>query len=174
MSRLFHVSDRADIARFDPRDVTEQSGAGGQAVWAIDETHLPNYLLPRDCPRVCFASFEKTTAGDRTRYLTSNASRVIAIEWDWFERVRTALLYNYEFIDSTFALFDANAGYYLSREVVTPIRVYAINDLLLELEQRNIELRVLNDLWPLHDAVATSSLEFSMIRMRNAKPRVAD
>src|ERR1041385_7989566 len=123
MPRLFHVSDLPGIDLFDPRDVTEQSGAGGKAIWAIDEEHLPNYLLPRDCPRVCFTASSGTSAEDHARYMTSNTSRIIAIEWDWYERVRTGVLYNYQLPDRTFTLFDANAGYYISREAVVPLNV---------------------------------------------------
>jgi len=35
------------------------------------------------------------------------------------------------------------------------------------------ELRFLPDLWPLRDAVVASTLRYSMIRMRNARPRAA-
>lgn len=35
-------------------------------------------------------------------------------------------------------------------------------------------LRVVPSLWPLHDAVVVSTLQFSMIRMRNAQSRVAE
>ena len=33
------------------------------------------------------------------------------------------------------------------------------------------EVRILDDFWPLADAVAASSLQFSILRKRNAKPR---
>ena len=51
MPRLFHVSEDPTIARFEPRPVASpDSGVTGDAVWAVAESHLPNYLLPRDCP----------------------------------------------------------------------------------------------------------------------------
>ena len=42
--RLFHVSEEADIRRFEPRrptrvDLDPETGL----VWAIDEKHLPNF-----------------------------------------------------------------------------------------------------------------------------------
>jgi Family of unknown function (DUF6886) len=40
-----------------------------------------------------------------------------------------------------------------------------------ELERRGVRLRLVPDLWPLRDAVVASSLQFSIIRMRNALPR---
>ena len=49
--RLFHVSEDAGIARFDPRpSPSTDAGVIGTAVWALSEPFLPNYLLPRDCP----------------------------------------------------------------------------------------------------------------------------
>ena len=36
---------------------------------------------------------------------------------------------------------------------------------------RVTEVRIVRSLWPLHDAVVTSTLQCSMIRMRNALPR---
>jgi len=66
---------------------------------------------------------------------------------------------------------DAGAGYYVSREAVSPQGVTPITDLLAELTRRDVELRVTPSLWPLRDAVAASTLQFSIIRMRNAAPR---
>jgi hypothetical protein len=41
-----------------------------------------------------------------------------------------------------------------------------------ELAWRNVELRITPSLWPLRDAVAGSTLEFSISRMRNAQPPI--
>ncbi|MBC8163249.1 MAG: hypothetical protein H7Z42_18730, partial [Roseiflexaceae bacterium] len=53
----------------------------------------------------------------------------------------------------------------------TPTAVRVIDDLAEALLARQVELRIVPSLWPLADAVAASSLEFSNIRMRNAQPR---
>ncbi|SRR5579883_1993593 len=172
MLRLFHVSDRANIERFDPRPALNNPVEYGDVVWAVDEKHLPNYLLPRGCPRICFAASNATTERDRVRFLEhSTASRVIAIEWDWLEIVRATTLYLYELPPRNFQLQDDNAGYYVSQTSVEPSSIRAISDLLLELWKSDVELRLIPRLWELHDVIAKSSLEFSMIRMRNAKPR---
>ena len=68
-------------------------------------------------------------------------------------------------------LSGAAAGYHVSRVAVAPVRVDVLDDLPAELRRRGVELRVLPNLWPLRDAVVASSLQFSMIRMRNALPR---
>ncbi|HWF43767.1 MAG TPA: hypothetical protein VG537_03905 [Candidatus Kapabacteria bacterium] len=170
MPQLYHVSDSAGIDRFDPRPASNNSSVVGDAVWAVDEEHLPNYLFPRDCPRVCFARNSTTTIEDESQFLQySNDGRIIAVEWEWQRRICSSVLYIYELPSDSFNLIDANAGYFISRDPVAPLSVSIVDDLLAEMQQRRIELRFTADLWKLHDAVAKSSLEFSMIRMRNAK-----
>ena len=53
MRRLFHVSEDPAIEDFHPRP-SSVAPEVGPIVWAVAESHLPNYLLPRDCPRVTF------------------------------------------------------------------------------------------------------------------------
>jgi len=155
MPRLFHVSEYGDIARFEPQPAPNNPDAQGNVVWAIDEEHLPNYLLPRDCPRVCFIE---------------SGRRVVAIEWRWLECMQSTHLYVYEFNDSSFQLLDSIAGYWVSTQPVVPRSKRIVTDLLLELEGLSVELRVVDDLWGLHDYVKDTTTEFSMIRMKNAQP----
>ena len=141
-------------------------------VWAIDEAHLQNYLLPRDCPRVTFYALPDSTPADIERLLDHSAAKhVVAIESLWFQAVASQRLYQYELSGQTFTVIDAGAGYYVSREPVTPRTVRPIDDLLEELLTRDVELRVMPSLWRLRDAVVGSTLQFSIIRMRNALPR---
>ena len=165
---FFHVSEQRDIERFEPR-----RGSGFDnipVVWAIDGERLRNYLLPRDCPRVTCYAGPKTTDADRERFLGSSAA-VIAIERHWFEALRRCRLYCYHLPAETFECADACAGYFVSQLPVQPTCVEIIDDAIAALMRRRVELRVLPTLWPLRDAVVDSSLQFSMIRMRNAAPR---
>lgn len=173
MPRLFHASEDPNIQLFEPRPAPSPgSGLEGEAVWAVSESHLPNYLLPRDCPRVTFAAAAKTTEEDRRRFLTGDPhSRVIALEEGWLPRIRSCELYLYEFSPTTFECLDPGAGYYVSRVPVKPISRTLISDLLSELENRSAVVRFLPNLWELRDAVASSTLEFSIIRFRNAAER---
>lgn len=171
--RLFHVSEDAGIARFDPRPVpSPDSGVEGDAVWAVAEGYLPNYLLPRDCPRICFRAGDRTTLEDRERFL-GGADHVVAFEASWLARVRTARLALYEMPTGTFIDVLLEAGYWISRECVVPVRMTIVEDALAALTTAGVEVRVLQDFWPLCDAVAGSSLRFSIIRKRNAGPRRA-
>jgi hypothetical protein len=174
--RLFHASDRPDIAVFEPRPApsTNPSAPAGELVWAVDEPHLPNYLLPRDCPRVTFARQATSQPADVERLLGgTDAIRVVAIESGWLARVRSERLYLYELPPDGFALQDAGAGYYVARQPVRPIGLTVVDDLLAELAAREVELRVTPSLHRLRDAVVASSLEFSIIRWRNAAARPA-
>jgi len=167
--RLYHVSEDSDICIFNPRPSPSSSNIEGEFVWAVDQEHLPNYLLPRDCPRVCFACGAQTLEADVVCFLKNSAAmRIIAIEWDWLERLWAAKLHIYSFDSGPFRCVDAGAGYYVSPQAVIPMQHVTFSNILAELSKYNVELRIVKDLWPLHNDVANSSLEFSMIRMRNA------
>jgi len=67
-------------------------------VWAVDEEHLPNYLLPRDCLRVTFYAGKDSDPGDIERIMSgTSAERVIAVESRWLSRIRQERLYRCEF-----------------------------------------------------------------------------
>ena len=163
---LFHASEEADIQVFHPRAFGTAPDAR-PVVWAIDAVKLPNYLLPRDCPRVTFGVSAATTDEDRHRFGVGDG-RVIVIEAGWLQRVCACSLHVYELPTAGFRLFDDIAGYWLSTSSVTPCRVVTLTDLPRAIVERGGELRVVHRLWPLRDAVAKSTLAFSMIRMRNA------
>lgn len=168
IERIFHVSETPAITRFEPRPDAQ----GRECVWAIGDSRLHNYLLPRDCPRVTYYANSATTDADRATFFSaSEAQSVVAIEHGWFAALRETHLHVYEFDRSTFALEDAIAAYYVSTRAQTPIAHRLVTDAAAELFDRGVELRVLSSLWPLRDAVVTSSLGFSIIRMRNARPR---
>ena len=164
---LFHVSEESGIARFEPR---VSSTTDVPLVWAIDAERLRNYLVPRDCPRVTYYAGSQTTAADVERFLGPNTA-VVVIERGWLERLRSCRLYCYHLPPETFERQDDCAGYFVSRAPVVPVRVAVVEDAEAALRQRGADLRVVENLWPLRDAVVASSLQFSMIRMRNARPR---
>ncbi|HEX5480313.1 MAG TPA: hypothetical protein VFY79_11405 [Dehalococcoidia bacterium] len=166
--RLYHFSEHPAITRFQPHHaataLTDEA-----LVWAIDEWHAPMYFFPRDCPRACFWSGEHTTIEDRDCWFHGVEARiVIAVEGAWLDRIRSATLYCYEMPPATFVLNDRNAGHYVSRQSVEPLRVEPLRDLLAALTDANVELRITPCLGPLWQAVVASSLEFSGTRLRNA------
>ncbi|KEO82794.1 DUF6886 family protein [Tumebacillus flagellatus] len=168
---LYHFSEEPGIQRFEPRLHPSHPGKP-PVVWAIDEGRAPIYFFPRDCPRVCAWKLEGSTEEDVRRFLGSDETRMmIAVEGRWLETLRKTKLYVYHLPEETFALEDHGAGYFTSREAVTPVKVEPVGDLLTRLVEAGVELRITPTLWPLHDALVQSSLHFSMIRMRNAIPR---
>jgi hypothetical protein len=174
--RLFHVSDKPGLARFEPRPPpsppSPDAGVTGDAVWAISERLLHNYLLPRDCPRVTFYAHADSTPADVERFFVHTTARhVVAIETAWLERMQAGRLWLYEFPGESFSSVDDGAGYFVSRVSVAPVAVTEIPDILAALTARDVELRVVPSLWKLRDAVFASTLAFSFIRMRNAQPR---
>lgn len=135
-------------------------------VWALDEEHLPHYLLPRQCPRVCW----KVEDGSAS-LLGSPAARVIAIEREWSARLLAAGLVVHELAPTGFTLLDRTAGYWVAEQEVKVIGVVNVDDCFAALAQHDVELRLTPSLWPYLDAVTAGVCEFSGIRLRNARPR---
>lgn len=165
--RLFHVSEEAGIARFGPRP---NYRVAGEMVWAVEAAQLPNFLTPRDCPRITYWRAPGTSEAEAAQFL-AGASRVVAFEAAWLGRVRETVLHIYELPGETFEPELREAGYWISREAVSPIAVRQERDLLQALALAGAEVRILQDFWPLCDAVAASSLGFSIIRKDAARPR---
>lgn len=165
---LYHFSEEPDIRIFEPRALYTQKDEPAK-VWAIDAHHAPHYYFPRECPRVCIEAGESTTEDDVDMFFgMSNARRMIAIEAGWYERVRTGCIYRYSFDPADFQLFDENAGYYIATKSVAPTHVDRMDDLITSIIQEGIELRVTSSLMPMKERVLSSTVNFSMIRMRNA------
>ena len=169
--RLFHVSEEPDIKIFIPRiptreDVDKSKGL----VWSLTEPQLPNWGTPRDCPRVGYRAKEDSTPDDIAKFFSSSFRHCVAIEYDWHQRMLDTTLYIYEFDPANF-YFDEQAGFYVSDKTETPIDVTEHDDLYAALFKRGVEVRILDSLWELGDAVQKSSLKWSLCRMRNAKPR---
>lgn len=168
---LFHVSDRSDIARFEPR-VAPTDPDGRLAVWAIDGDHLGHLLLPRDCPRVYFRADAASTAADVDRLLHGDRTgRVVAVEHGWWRRIADARMTVYRMPPTQFALHDATAGYHIAEGTVIPTAAMTVDDVPAAVLALGYELRVMPSLWWLRDVVVASTLPFSVIRWRHAAPR---
>lgn len=168
--RLYHISEDPSISRFEPRpSPSHYDNITGNVVFAVTDTLLHNYLLPRDCPRVTFYPGHDTSQQDKDVFLGENApDYVVAIEHKWVDVIKQTTLYCYEFLADRFVLLDEVAGYYVSYEAVTPISVRPIDNLIEEFPARGVELRILPVLFPLAMDIRESTLQFSLIRMRNA------
>lgn len=169
--RLFHVSEEDSIEIFYPRtpnrnDLDKTVGL----VWAIDEERLPNFLTPRDCPRVTYHIGKNTSDSDKNRFFTSSSvSHSVVIENDWFDRMKNTTLYLYEFNITDFELQDEVAGYYVAKTTQIPVAKHPVSDLFAEMLKRNIEIRITDNLWKIAGEVKASTLNWSLCRMNNAK-----
>jgi hypothetical protein len=171
---LFHFSDDPAIELFVPRVVRTpakrspgREWLNGPLVWAIDDWHQPMYLFPRDCPRILLWRTPQTVAADAQVYFGASTARMLAyVEEGWADAISTATLYRYELPAKPFESLD-DAGMWVSRTEVRPLRRTEIGDLAAELRAASVELRTLPDLTPLKGAWNTS-LHASGIRLRNA------
>jgi len=169
--RLFHVSEEPGIAAFVPRipyrkNVDQSKGI----VWSLTEPALPNWLTPRNCPRVGYRADENTTQEDIAKFLSSSSRHCVAIEHGWHAKMAETTLYVYEFDPANF-YFDEAAGFFVSAHTEIPIGVARYENLFEELFRRNIEVRLLDNLWQLGEAVQKSTLKWSLCRMGYAQPR---
>lgn len=170
---LFHVSEESNIEIFEPRipyrdDMDKTKGL----VWAINEKCIPNFLTPRNCPRVTYYSTDKSSEEDKLKFFSSKSSHhVVAIEQKWFKIMENTTLYIYEFDSSKFYVQDEIAGYYVSEASQVPINKFTATDLFQEHFKRNIEIRIVDNLWNLCDEIKKTTLNWSMCRMGNAQER---
>jgi len=84
--------------------------------------------------------------------------------------MRTADVFAYRLPEQSFDPHPDVGGYWLSHETVEPLEVRPLGDLVALHEGAGIELRVLENLWPLWNDVVASTLEYSGMRLRNAQP----
>lgn len=167
---LYHFSEEPEIRVFEPRVSRVEPNL--RVVWAIDGPHAVHYYFPRDCPRVIVTRTEQANPEDAAKlFAYTEADKIITVEQRWLDRIRTVKLYRYTFEPEGFELNSASAGYYVSRSSVRPVSVELMDDLLARIAETGTELRFVPSLHPFREAVIRSSLDFSVIRYRNAAPR---
>lgn len=167
--RLFHFSEDATIKRFVPH-VAVTSVHADERVWAVEEAYAASYWFPQQCPRAC-CWLRPGQSPDIAPALLAGAVRVHMIQNDWAGAMRSCVLYAYEFDPAPFVLDDAEGGFWVAREAVEPIDLQPVGDLFVRHAEARIPLCVVDDLWPVIDAIVASGLGFSIIRARNLTPR---
>jgi hypothetical protein len=167
---VLHFSEDPTITRFEPH-VAATAQRPEAYVWAVDAKLAPAYWFPRRCPRAMAWAVADTTPGDRDRIIgPGGGTRVHAVEYGWLPALGSVSLYAYRFAAHQFRPLDDFA--FVATGPVVPLGPpEPVGDLLRLHEEAGIQLRVLPDLWEFWDAVVASTLAFSGIRMRNARPR---
>ena len=165
---LYHFSEDPSIERFVPRPVT--IGPFDEAfVWAVDMAHCHQFYFPRDCPRVVISKSPSTSAEDAETFFGHTTAEVVAaIESRWLRRMRSTTIYRYTLAAEGFTLRNESAGYWVSEHEYRPLEVEPIRDLMAALVDAGVDLRIMPSLVSLRDAVIESTVEFDIIRWRNA------
>jgi hypothetical protein len=140
-------------------------------VWAVDHDRAPSYWFPRNCPRILTWANSETTAADR-ELLLGTSWRVHAIEYAWLSVMQSTVLYAYRFAAADFTpLGTPEPHAMVATKTVRPLAPpEQVGSLLAAHEAAGIELRLLPTLWPYWNRVITSTVGFSGIRLRHARP----
>ncbi|MDA0633647.1 hypothetical protein OUY22_09475 [Nonomuraea sp. MCN248] len=167
---VLHFSEDPTIERFVPH-VAPTSRVAEPYVWAVGPDRCPDYWFPRACPRAMAWTGPRTTAEDAARIVGAGCGeRVHAIEYGWLKPMLGAELYAYRFAAAAFTPIGDPPHAMVSTTPVTPLGPpERVGDLVELHERAGIQVRLLDSLWPFWDEVIASSLEFSGIRMRNAR-----
>ncbi|MGH4017280.1 MAG: DUF6886 family protein [Pseudonocardiaceae bacterium] len=171
--QVLHFSEDP-ITRFVPH-VAATARHSGAYVWAVDYDRAPDYWFPRDCPRAMAWALSTTSTAEAERILgPGGGSRVHAIEYDWVDKLLGVRLFAYRLPADRFQPFGTPIPHaVVATEPVEPLGPpEPVGDLLRLHADAGIQLRVLDNLWEFWDAVATSTLGFSGIRLRHARPRI--
>lgn len=168
--QVLHFSEDPTIERFVPH-VAPTSARKEAYVWAVGHDRCPDYWFPRACPRAMAWVGPRTTQDDRSRIIGAGCGeRVHAIEYGWLEALRKVELYAYRLAAADFQPIGDPPNAMVSTVPVTPLGPpERVGDLFELHKEAGIQLRVLPSLWPFWDEVIESTLEFSGIRLRNAR-----
>lgn len=172
--QVLHFSEDPTITRFAPH-VAATARQPEAYVWAVDYERAPDYWFPRQCPRALAWVTPETTEEDRERIIGPGGGlRVHAVEYGWLEQMRTTELYAYRFDAREFRSIGDTAHAHVAETEVVPLGPpERVGDLFELYEEADIQLRVLPTLLPFWDQVITTTLGFSGIRLRNARPASA-
>lgn len=169
---VLHFSEDPTIDSFMPH-VARTARDRTAYVWAVDGARAPAYWFPRDCPRALAWVTPTTTALDSQHILgPGGGERVHAVEYRWLDRIRTVELFGYRLAAEAFRPIGEPEPYaHVAVQAVRPLaRPESVGNLLDLHEAAGIQLRVLPSIRNFWAVVATSSLGFSGIRLRNAAP----
>jgi hypothetical protein len=171
---VLHFSEDPTISVFRPH-IAKTSDRAEAYVWAVDAGRAQDYWFPRQCPRAMTWVGSRTTEADRNRILGPGCTRVHAIEYGWLEPMRTVELYAYRLPAGPFRPVEPNETHaVVTTDTVEPLGPpERVGDLFALHDEAGIQLRVVSSLWEFWDAVISSTLSFSGIRLRNARPRPA-
>ena len=164
---VYHFSEDSTLRRFAPH-VPPSNPSHPPAVWAIDAEHSPLYWFPRDVPRVSVWAYDDDQQQRLTERFGTEAHRICAAEQRWLPEIRSARIYRYTFDAAHFEPWEQADGQYVTSAVVYPQDIAVVDDLIRAHCEAGVELRLTPRLGALMDAILTSDLPFSFVRIRDA------
>jgi hypothetical protein len=165
---VYHYSEDGNITRFAPH-VPQTNPSHPPAVWAMDAEHSPLYWFPRSCPRLSVWANDREQQAVLTDTFETDASRICAAESHWLAGIRNTCVYRYTFDGAQFAPWAGGDGQFISGEVVHPLSVDVLDDLLGLHAEAEVELRFTPRLGTLMDRMLASGLPFGFVRIRDAR-----
>jgi hypothetical protein len=165
---VLHFSEDPTITTFRPY-VSKAGDRVTPYVWAVGHDRAPDYWFPRQCPRAMAWVGPATTPEDRDRIIgAGSGTRVHAVEYGWLDAIRSVELYAYRLPADEFV--ERDAAVVATTEVRPLGPAERVGDLFALHEEADIQLRVMRRLHDFWAETTASTLEWSGIRMRNAKP----
>jgi hypothetical protein len=168
--QVLHFSEDPTIERFVPH-VALTSSLGEPYVWAVGHDRCPDYWFPRACPRAMAWKVPGAKEEDVARIIGPGCGeRVHAVEYGWLQAIMDVRLFAYRLPAAEFTPIGEPPHAVVSKVPVLPLGPpEPVGDLFELHEEAGIQLRVLGNLWPFWNEVTASSLQFSGIRLRNAR-----
>ncbi|MEV4888742.1 DUF6886 family protein [Nonomuraea sp. NPDC055795] len=168
--QVLHFSEDPTIKQFVPH-VAKTSVLRESYVWAVGPERCPDYWFPRACPRAMAWKVARTTERDAERIIgAGSGERVHAIEYGWLKAIMEVRLFAYRLPADPFEPIGDPPHAVVAQVPVLPLGPpEPVTDLIDLHEEAGIQLRVLDNLWPFWNEVTASTLEFSGIRLRNAR-----
>ena len=168
-SVLFHYSEDPEIRTFEPH-VPRTNPDVAAAVWAIDPAHAALYWFPRACPRVTVWANDASQQRQLQQAFATSAWRVQAAPRSWSDAIHTCKLFEYRFDPEGFDPWPEAEGQWVASRRVSPLSSAPVGDLVARHRDAGVELRLVDDLRPIRDAVVASGLPFSVVRYASADP----
>ena len=170
--QVLHFSEDPTIELFVPH-VAATAAEPEAYVWAVGADRAPDYWFPRQCPRALAWVRDDTSDVDRDRIVGAGCGRrVHAIEYAWWDAMRTTRLYAYRLPAGPFRSIGEQAHAMVATGPVRPLGPpEPVGDLIACHAAAGIQLRLLDNLWGFWDEVVVSTVGFSGIRLGNARPR---
>ena len=158
-----HYSEDPDITEFTPH-VPATNPTSAPLVWTIEPAYAPLYWFPRDCPRVTVWAHDGEQR-DRLRAAWECVAGRLHFAGAGDEAwLRQTQLFEYSFAPDAFAPWPDAEGQWVAREIVQPVGVRPIGDLVAAHATAGVELRFDVDLAARRAEVVASGLPFSIVR----------